>query len=145
MAWSYDSALPTDKDKVRLLVGDTLTTDQQLQNEEITYFLSVRPDINLAAADSAKAIAARYARQADTSNLSLSISASQRAEAYAKLAASLEARAGSLSAADMFVGGTKISEKITRASDPDEVQPNFEVGQDDLPGSSSNGSNWGTN
>lgn len=142
MAWSYDSAVPTDKDKVRLLIGDTNTADQQLQNEEITYFLSVRADIYLAAADSAKAIGARYARQADTSNLSLSISASQRAEAYAKLAVALEARAGALSAADMFVGGTKISEKITRASDPDEVQPNFEVGQDDLPGSSPNGSIW---
>jgi hypothetical protein len=46
MAWSYD---PTDLDNttasgrlniVRLLVGDTDTVDQQVQNEEITFGLS---------------------------------------------------------------------------------------------------------
>ena len=46
MAWSYD---PTDLDTttasgrlntVRLLIGDTDTVDQQVQNEEITFALS---------------------------------------------------------------------------------------------------------
>jgi hypothetical protein len=46
MAWSYD---PTDLDNttasgrlniVRLLVGDTDTVDQQVQNEEIAFGLS---------------------------------------------------------------------------------------------------------
>ena len=45
MAWSYD---PTDLNTttasgrlntVRLLVGDTDTTDQQVQNEEVTFSL----------------------------------------------------------------------------------------------------------
>ena len=46
MAWSYD---PTDLNTttasgrlntVRLLVGDTDTTDQQVQNEEVTFSLT---------------------------------------------------------------------------------------------------------
>lgn len=134
MAWTYDASLPSSRDKVRLLIGDTATTDQQLQNGEVDFFVALRGDIYLAAADAARAIAARYARQADTSNLSLSISASQRAEAYGKLAVELAERSVSLGGADMFVGGASIAEKEARSEDADAVQPSFRIGQDDHPG-----------
>ena len=74
MAWSYD---PTDLDTttasgrlntVRLLVGDTETLDQQVQNEEIMFALSENGDnIYYAAAWSARNIASKYSRKVNTS------------------------------------------------------------------------------
>ena len=72
MAWSYD---PTDLDvstasgrlnSVRLLVGDTDTNDQQVQDEEITFALSQENDKVYAAASwVAKTLAAKFARYVD--------------------------------------------------------------------------------
>jgi len=93
MTWSYDPSLPTDKDKVRFRTGDTDETDQLLQDEEINYLLSETTNVLLAASRAAKAIAAKFARQADKSVGSLSISLSQKAQAYMALAADLEKRA----------------------------------------------------
>ncbi len=74
MAWSYD---PTDLDTttasgrlntVRLLVGDTNTEDQQVQNEEITFGLSENGNnVYYAGAWIARAIASKYSRQVTTS------------------------------------------------------------------------------
>lgn len=73
MAWSYD---PTDLDTatssgrlntVRLLVGDTNTEDQQVQNEEITFGLSENGNnVYYAGAWIARAIASKYSRQVTT-------------------------------------------------------------------------------
>ena len=46
MAWTYDATLLSistsvgRRYSVRLIIGDTDTTDQQLQDEEIDFFLS---------------------------------------------------------------------------------------------------------
>ena len=74
MAWSYD---PTDLDTttasgrlntVRLLVGDTETLDQQVQNEEITFGLSENGNnVYYAGAWVARAIASKYSRKVNTS------------------------------------------------------------------------------
>jgi len=146
MSWSYSAALATDKDRVRFLIGDTDTNDQQLQDEEITWLLTQRSNFTLAAADGARALAAKYARMVDTTNLSLSVSASQRSEAYKALADQLEAKAAALAGAEMDVGGITIAGKVTLASDSGAVQPNFAIGQDDEPGASAPpgppGSRW---
>lgn len=73
MAWSYD---PNDLDKstesgrlnvVRLLVGDTSTSEQQVQDEEITFALGETNDsVYYAAAWVANSIASSYARQVDS-------------------------------------------------------------------------------
>ena len=73
MAWSYD---PTDLDKdtasgrlntVRLLVGDTDTSDQQAQNEEITFALSeTNNNVYYAASWVARTVASQYARKVNT-------------------------------------------------------------------------------
>jgi hypothetical protein len=139
MTWSYSAALAADKDRVRLLVGDTDASDPQLQDEELNYLIAQRGDVTLAAADAARALVARYSRQVDTSNLSLSVSASKRAEAYRTLAEDLDAKALSLGGAEMFVGGLTISGKETLDSDTSAVQPSFSIGQDDLPGNRSPG------
>ena len=73
MAWSYD---PTDLNTttasgrlntVRLLVGDTDTTDQQVQNEEVTFSLGENGDnVYYSGAWIARAIASKYSRKVNT-------------------------------------------------------------------------------
>lgn len=138
MTWTYSTVLATPKDQVRLIIGDTQTADQQLQDEEINYLVTQRNDVNMAAADACEALAARYSRQADTTNLSLRIAASQRAKRYADMVLELKAKALALSGATMDVGGTSISGKLQRATNADEVQPSFGIGIDDEPGANPN-------
>ena len=98
MAWSYD---PTDLDNttasgrlniVRLLVGDTDTVDQQVQNEEITFGLSENGDnIYLSASWIARAISSKYSRLVTTSlSGALSSDYSDLAKQYQTLADQLE-------------------------------------------------------
>jgi hypothetical protein len=98
MAWSYD---PTDLDTntasgrlntVRLLVGDTETLDQQVQNEEITFGLSENGDnIYYAGAWIARAIASKYSRKVNTSlDGALKADYSDLAKQYKVLADDLE-------------------------------------------------------
>ena len=73
MAWSYD---PTDLNTttasgrlntVRLLVGDTDTTDQQVQNEEVTFSLTENGNnVYYSGAWVARAIASKYSRKVNT-------------------------------------------------------------------------------
>ena len=96
--WSYD---PTDLDNttasgrlntVRLLVGDTDTNDQQVQNEEITFGLSENGDnIYYAGAWIARAIASKYSRKVNTSlDGALKADYSDLAKQYKVLADDLE-------------------------------------------------------
>ena len=98
MSWSYD---PTDLDTttssgrlntVRLLVGDTETIDQQVQNEEITFGLSENGDnIYYAGAWIARAIASKYSRKVNTSlDGALKADYSDLAKQYKVLADDLE-------------------------------------------------------
>lgn len=135
MAWTYtDSPSTVTRDAVRALVGDTDSTDPQpLSDNEVAFFLTeAGGNKYLAAALAAEKLAGYYARQADTDNGSLSVSASQRATAFQKTASRLRSRATS-GGASMFVGGLSKSGKDALASDADAVQPQFKVGQDDLP------------
>ena len=138
MTWTY-TAPTTDRDKVRFLVGDTDTTDQLVTDEEIAYVLTTRTNLHLAAADVCEAIAAKSSRKADTSNGTLSVSASQRAAAYATRAQELRARANALGAPAFFAGGQTVSGKDDLSADGDAVQPAFRVGQDDFPGAAADG------
>ena len=59
----YDETLPTDRDKVRFLIGDTDNDTLMLSDTEVEFALSENSD-NLYAAGSSlcKSIAARFAR-----------------------------------------------------------------------------------
>ena len=98
MSWSYDS---TDLDTttasgrlntVRLLLGDTDTLDQQVQNEEITFSLSQTNDnVYFAAAWLARTVASKYARKVNVQlDGSLSADYSDLAKQYTSLAETLE-------------------------------------------------------
>jgi hypothetical protein len=74
MAWSYNPAqlgTSTEAERinsVRLLLGDTDTSDQQVQNEEIVFGLGQTSDnIYYAAAWSARVVSAKYSRKVTTS------------------------------------------------------------------------------
>ena len=98
MSWSYD---PTNLDTstaagrlntVRLLIGDTDTLDQQVQNEEITFALSESGDnVYYAAAWASRAISSKYSRRV-TTQLSGALQAnySDLAKQYKALADDLE-------------------------------------------------------
>ena len=98
MAWSYD---PTDLDTttasgrlntVRLLVGDTETLDQQVQNEEITFGLSENGNnVYYAGAWIARAISSKFSRKVNTSlDGALKADYSDLAKQYKVLADDLE-------------------------------------------------------
>ena len=98
MAWSYDeSDLETTSafgriNTVRLLLGDTDSNDQQVQNEEIIFALAqTNNNVYYAAAWCARIVSAKYSRKVDTSiDNAISADYSNLSVQYQKLAESLE-------------------------------------------------------
>ena len=134
MSWSYD---PTDLDTStasgrlntsRLLVGDTDTLDQQVQNEEITFALSESGDnVYFAASWLARVIASKYSRQVTTQlDGALSANYSDLAKQYMMLSDSLEYQ-GKTSGASIGVmagGITKSGITAVRAN-TDRIEGSF--------------------
>jgi hypothetical protein len=117
--WTYDnSKLNTTSaygrlNTVRLLVGDTDDTDQQVQNEEITFALSQCDDnVYLTGAWIARILASKYTRLVDTQlDGVLESKYSDIAKQYSKLAIQLESTAKRNSGASLGVsaGGLDIA------------------------------------
>lgn len=95
----------SDRDQVRLMVFDTDAADPLLSDTEVDNFLEQRTvydssggtvsvNIPAAAADSASAIAAKFARQFDFSEDGQSFSLAQRTSAYMALERELRNRSG---------------------------------------------------
>jgi hypothetical protein len=133
MTWTYagDPSASTLA-ALRFLIGDTITGDQQLSDEEITFVSTSYTDNNLAAAELCEAIAAKYARQVDTTNGDLRLGAEKRFQHYTDLAQKYRKKGNKL--ALMWSGGRLISEKQTAAQNTTLVQPSFSRGMDDFPG-----------
>ena len=126
MPYSYDPTLPTDKDKVRLTIGDTVTTAFLLSNEEIVALLSMYGSVHQAAIAAARGLAAKYSREADKWVGDLKILASQKAKAFLELATALSDAGGSMSARGVpSAGGIRISQKETMEDNTDRVRPAF--------------------
>lgn len=141
MAWSYD---PTDlntttatgrRNSVRLLVGDTDTTDQLVQNEEIVFGLAQANDnIYYAAAWVCRTISAKFGRMVDTTlDGALSANYSTRVKQYQQLASQIEAQGKKTSGKSLgaFGGGISSTDMYLANSDPDRVKPAFSVTQFD--------------
>ena len=137
MTWTYATAPGTGtaagrRDAIRLRVGDTDTNDQQLQDEEIAFFLlQSSNDITFAALRAAEALAGRFARQVAVSQGPASFGAQDRYQHYRDLAAAIEEeirREG----AEFFAGGRSKADKRALDDDTDLVQPAFAIGQDDI-------------
>lgn len=138
MTWTYGGApgttsAATRRDAVRLLVGDTDTTDQQTSDEEIAFALSQgSDDVYIAGAVICRALSGKFARLVDTSVESVSSSYSQRATQYAELAVRLTQDSKRLGSGGLGVpdaGGISIADMISVESDPDRVPGAFRIDQ----------------
>lgn len=87
-------ALTSDRDKVRLKIGDTDSADALLSDDEVDTCLAEHGDLNRAAAAAAEAIAAQFSRQFDFQTDGQAFRRSQKAAAYRALAKELRAKAG---------------------------------------------------
>jgi hypothetical protein len=132
MTWTYagapdDTTVAGRRDAVRLNIGDTDTNDQQITDEEITYFLDgANNNIFKAAIAACYAIASKYARLVDTSVESVSNSFSQRQTAYESLAARLQRQELTISGFGLpQAGGISISEMNSADTDTDRPTPAF--------------------
>ena len=61
---TYTFLIANTVGKIRLIIGDTDTTDAAFTDEELTYFYSVEGTVNLAAAKALEAWANKYAANA---------------------------------------------------------------------------------
>ena len=133
MSWSYVAAYVAKSPmmQVRLLIGDTVAADPQLQDEEITLYLSLRSSIWGAAAECCRTLSAQYSRSADMRAGDSETRFSQMATAYALRAQQFDAKAAASGAGMPYCGGISASDKETQQSDPDRVNPQFALGMFD--------------
>lgn len=134
MTWTYDSTAPgsSAKSLVRLLIGDTSSGDQLLQDEEIEALIALEGNNYTAAALACETIAASFSRRADQKVGQLSIRLSQLSDQYSARADRLRKR-GRLRGG-VYAGGISRSDVDTVKADTDEVRGQFEVGMTDYPG-----------
>jgi hypothetical protein len=143
MSWSYDpNTLNTTTsagrlNTVRLLVGDTDTTDQLVQNEEITFALSQTGDnVYYGAVWICRAIAAKFSRLVTTTlDGSLSANYSDKAKQYNQLAVQIEAQGKKTSGKSLGIsaGGISVSDMTVVNATTDRVKPAFSINQFDNP------------
>lgn len=133
MSFSYDTTLATDKDKVRLFIGDTDSTQPLLQDEEIISLLAMFGSVAVASSTACKNIAARFARYADRVTGDISVRYSQIAETYRALADEIKTSLSALNAPMPYAGGISHADKRAREEDTDRVRPAFTVDLDDNP------------
>ena len=138
--WTYD---PTDLDTstasgrlnvVRLLIGDTDTNDQKVQDEEITFALSEKADdVYKAGSLACRFIASKYSSLVDTQlDGALQESYSDLSDKYYKLATKLSNLANTDGGAvnlGVFAGGVSKTTVASVRSLPDRVEPSFYVDQ----------------
>jgi hypothetical protein len=135
MAWTYTAdPANSDRDAVRLHIGDTDTNDQQLQDSEVEYYLGLFGTsgdgrVVPASVRCCEALAAKYARQTDTTNQGLSVAASKRQAHYLALASQLREQGATL--AEVFTGGSSYSEAEKLDDDSDLIPPVFRRGIND--------------
>jgi hypothetical protein len=133
MVWTYAPATlaTTPKDQVRLVIGDTLDTEPQLQDEEILYLLTVRSSVYGAAAECCRSLQAKFSRSVDQGAGDQKILFSQMAKAYGVKAAEFESKAAMSGAGAPYAGGISVADKQNQQQDQDRVQPQFQIGMMD--------------
>jgi hypothetical protein len=136
MTWSYDTSLSTDKDKVRLLIGDTDTTNQYISDEEIVAMLAFNnDDVYETAAQIADSLAGRYSTTSKLEIDDFMIDFGAVAEQFATLAKRIRVSATNASANTIgaWVAGVSVTAMDAVRDDTDRVNSRFEMGQHDDP------------
>lgn len=139
MTWSYDEtdlSMDTDAGRlnaVRLLIGDTDTNDQLLQDEEITFALSQGSDnIYYGASWACKAIATKFSRKVDTQlDGILEAKYSQAVEKYELMSRTLRQMALKFggNSLGLFAGGLEKTKVDSVRQNGNRVKPSFSQGQ----------------
>lgn len=136
MTWNYDNAPGVDtenarRDAVRITIGDTDVTDQQVTDEAIAFALSQSGNDYIdASIQIANQLAAKFSRLVDTSAEGLSMKYSQLKDQYLDLATRLKSEAARVNGPGLpLYGGTSIGELEALLDDGDLVQPAFRRGQ----------------
>lgn len=137
MAWTYGGDPEnSDRDAVRLEIGDTDTTDQQLTDAEVEYYLAQNGSVIGAAMGAVRAIIALYARLVDEGVGDLKVNYSQRLAAYKELRAELKMKLATKHGLPV-AGGLSLARKQTVEEDTDRVTPAVERDQFSYPGTES--------
>lgn len=140
--WTYGAnpGTGTDaqrRDAVRLLIGDTDSTDQQLMDSEVAFALDQNgDDVYLAAITCCAALEGKYASSVDEAFEGMKMSSSQRAAGYKSLSIRLTAQAkknGSIGLGVPVAGGISIDTMSSVREDTDRVRPAFVINQFDNP------------
>ena len=138
MTWTYTvTDLATSaKDQVRRLIGDVISTDQQIADEEINWILTQRSSIYGAAAECCRFIAGQYSRKVDvvtqaSGGGALKTNYSAQAKAYMSLAMTLESRSAMIGGGLPYAGGISVTDKQNNEADTDRVAPQFNIGMED--------------
>lgn len=136
MTWTYSGdPSASDRDAVRVRVGDRDENDQLLQDEEIDYFLAQYVGDGRAALraslDAAKAIAAHFARQSTYRIGQVSETLSRRSEAYERLSGEIEAELRRLAIVSGKALSVKTADKAGQEGDATLVKPYVRRGMHD--------------
>lgn len=141
MTFSYDSSttgLQDDTNQVRFLIQDTSSGDYRFEDSEIDFEIAIKGSVNAAVEALAIRLWAYWAKKADKTVGSLSISYGALADHYKALAAQL--REDAASTATLYFGGISRTTVQAELDDTDRVPPSFYVGMLDNPPASVGGS-----
>ena len=134
MAWTYGGDPEnSDRDAVRLQIGDTDTTDQQLTDAEVAYYLAENGSVIGAALGAVRAIMAKYARLVNKAVGDLRLNYSDRLDSYKSLEQQLKSKLASKHGMPV-AGGISLARKQTVEEDTDRVAPAIERDQFSYPG-----------
>jgi hypothetical protein len=133
VTWSYNpqTLSTSNKDNVRLLIGDTYASDQQMQDEEINYYLTQRATVYGAAAECCRTLASKFSRSVDLGSGANKASYSQLSKQYIARASEFDAKAAQGGAGVPYAGGISIADKQQQELNGDRVDPQFVLGMDD--------------
>lgn len=134
MTFSYLSTAPESSARsyIRLVIGDTSSGSNNLEDEEIDAFLSLEGGRDLAAAHAADAIGATFAGKVDKTVGKLKISLAAASDHFFTLADRLRFKAHSRAAP--YAGGISQDDKRDAERDTDRVKPGISIGFTDYAG-----------
>ena len=139
MAFTYSgNPASSSRDAVRYLLHDTSTAAPFMNDAEIEWLVSEKPNVYRAAAQGARQLAAQLNDNVASKTVgSLTLTYSERATKWLDLAKSLENQAnkGAGSAIRPYSGGISKTDKELNASDTDTDEPWFYRDMWDNPGS----------
>lgn len=133
MTFTYDPRLlaTNTTTQVRMMIGDTDSSDPLFQDEEIAYALTQRPTALGAAADCCRSLAAKFSRQVDSAIGDLRASFSQKYDHFLALSYQLDAKATEQGGGTPYAGGISEIDKENQQEDTDRVPPQYTLGMTD--------------